>query len=193
MKKTIHLADNQLVEMYAAGNNQAFDTLLFRHKDKVYSYIFLIVRNRELTEDIFQETFIKAINVIRQGRYVDSGKFLPWINRIAYNLIIDYFRKSKRENVFTCDDNEVFNQYVQAECSVEDILVHEQVLVDVLQLLDYLPQNQHDIVRMRIFEGLSFQEIADETNVSLNTALGRMRYALINLRKLAMENNILAS
>ena len=192
MKHQIHLTDQQLVKMYAAGDNQAFETLLFRHKDKVYTYIFHILRNRELSEDIFQETFIKAINVIREGRYTDSGKFLPWINRIAYNMIIDHFRKSKRENVFTCDDEEMFQQFLSTEQSVEDVLVHEQLLGDVVQLLDYLPQTQHDVVRMRVFEELSFLEIAAETNVSLNTALGRMRYALINLRKLAVEKNILA-
>lgn len=192
MKHQIHLTDQQLVKMYAAGDNQAFETLLFRHKDKVYTYIFHILRNRELSEDIFQETFIKAINVIREGRYTDSGKFLPWINRIAYNMIIDHFRKSKRENVFTCDDEEMFQQFLSTEQSVEDVLVHEQLLGDVVQLLDYLPQTQHDVVRMRVFEELSFLEIAAETNVSLNTALGRMRYALINLRKLAVEKDILA-
>ncbi len=190
MKQLERLTDEHLVKMYAVGDNKAFETLLFRYKDKVYTYIYLIVHNRELAEDIFQETFIKAITCIKQGRYAHTNKFLPWVNRIAYNLVIDHFRKEKRENVFSSDEDELFNTNSPLELSIEDVMLHEQNLNDVVYLMEHLPQQQKQVVHMRFFEQLSFQEIADETNVSVNTALGRMRYALINMRKLAKEYQV---
>ena len=192
MKNLSQLTDDKLVKLYEDGNNDAFEVLLSRYKSKVFSYIFLIVRNRELTEDIFQDTFIKAIATIQQGRYVESGKFLGWINRIAHNLIIDHFRREKNENTFSADGTEydVINNSNLSEKSVEDTMSNEQVLADVVRLIEFLPESQRSVVRMRYFEDLSFKEIAEKTDVSINTALGRMRYALMNMRRIAAENNV---
>lgn len=192
MKNLSQLTDDKLVKLYEDGNNDAFEVLLSRYKSKVFSYIFLIVRNRELTEDIFQDTFIKAIATIQQGRYVESGKFLGWINRIAHNLIIDHFRREKNENTFSADGMEydVINNSSLSEKSVEDTMSNEQVLADVVRLIEFLPESQRSVVRMRYFEDLSFKEIAEKTDVSINTALGRMRYALMNMRRIAQENDI---
>lgn len=192
MKNLLQLTDEELVKLYAQGNNGAFEVLLARYKNKVYTHIYMIVRRRELTEDIFQDTFIKAITSIRQGHYTESGKFLPWINRIAYNLIIDYFRKGKNENTVSNDgaDYDMLNNASLYDRSIEDTMVNEQVLSDVVRLIHFLPETQQKVVRMRFFEELSFQEIAENTGVSINTALGRMRYALINMRRLAMEHNV---
>lgn len=186
------LTDEKLVKLYESGNCKAFEVLLSRYKSRVYSYIFLFVRNRELTEDIFQDTFIKAIITIQQGKYIESGKFLAWINRIAHNLIIDYFRKEKNENTFSADsvDYDVLKDADLSEKSIEDIISNEQVLSDVVHLVNYLPDLQREVVRMRYFEGLSFKEIAEKTNVSINTALGRMRYALLNMRRIALEKDV---
>jgi len=192
MKNICQLTDEILVKLYEDGNNQAFEILLSRYKSKVYTYIYLIVRNKELTEDIFQETFIKAIATIQQGRYVETGRFLGWVNRIAHNLIIDHFRREKNENTFSADglEYDIINNSKLSEKSVEDTINNEQVLTDVTHLIDYLPQSQQEVVRMRFFEDLSFKEIAERTDVSINTALGRMRYALLNMRRIAHENDI---
>ena len=192
MKSLHQLTDDQLVKLYQEGNSSAFEILLSRYKSKIYTYIFLIVRNRELTEDIFQDTFIKAIATIQQDRYVESGRFLGWINRIAHNLIIDYYRREKNENTFSADSIEydVVNNANLSEKSIEDVLSNEQVLFDVVRLVDYLPEAQQKVVRMRFFEDLSFKEIAEQTDVSINTALGRMRYALLNMRRMATEKNV---
>lgn len=192
MKKLELLADDKLVKLYKKGNNQAFEVLLSRYKSKAYTYIYLIVRNKELTEDIFQDTFIKAIATIQQGRYVESGRFLAWINRIAHNLIIDYFRREKNENTFSTDalEYDFINNAKLSEKSIEETISTEQILLDVVHLVDFLPASQQEVIRMRFFEDLSFKEIAERTDVSINTALGRMRYALLNMRKLAYENDI---
>lgn len=192
MKTLNHLTDDILVKLYVEGNNAAFEVLLTRYQSKVYYYIFQIVRDKELTEDIFQETFIKAITTIQQGRYYDSGKFLAWINRIAHNLVIDHFRKQKNENTISADsyDYDIFQHADISDLSIEDILSNEQVLRDVVKMVNYLPTVQQEVVRMRFFENLSFKEIAEKTDVSINTALGRMRYALLNMRKLATEKNV---
>jgi RNA polymerase sigma factor (sigma-70 family) len=192
MKTLNHLTDDILVKSYVEGNNAAFEVLLTRYQSKVYYYIFQIVRDKELTEDIFQETFIKAITTIQQGRYYDSGKFLAWINRIAHNLVIDHFRKQKNENTISADsyDYDIFQHADISDLSIEDILSNEQVLRDVVKMVNYLPTVQQEVVRMRFFENLSFKEIAEKTDVSINTALGRMRYALLNMRKLATEKNV---
>jgi len=186
------LTDEKLVRLFENGNSKAFEVLLLRYKSKVFAYIFLFVRNRELTEDIFQDTFIKVIQTIQQGKYVESGKFLAWINRIAHNLIIDYFRREKNENTFSADgvEYDILNDAKLSEKSIEDILSNEQVLRDVVQLVDSLPESQQSVVRMRFFEGLSFKEIAEKTDVSINTALGRMRYALLNMRRIATESDV---
>lgn len=192
MKTLNQLTDDILVKLYEEGNNAAFEVLLTRHRSKVFYYIFQIVRDKELTEDIFQDTFIKAIMTIQQGRYIESGKFLGWINRIAHNLIIDYFRKEKNENTISADgyDYEITNNTKLSDLSIEDIMSNEQVLQDVVKMVDYLPTVQQEVVRMRFFQDLSFKEIAEKTDVSINTALGRMRYALLNMRRLALEKDV---
>ncbi len=192
MKQLVNLTDTELVKLYENGNNKAFEVLLYRYQEKVYNHIFLIVRQRELTEDIFQDTFFKAIINLKQGNYVESGKFLPWINRIAHNLIIDHFRRQKNENNISVDaaEYDVLNNSNLYEQSIEENMINEQILSDVVRLIYFLPENQQEVVRMRIFQDLSFKEIADLTGVSINTALGRMRYALLNIRRLAEEHNL---
>ncbi|MCE1155457.1 MAG: sigma-70 family RNA polymerase sigma factor [Bacteroidales bacterium] len=192
MKTLDQLADDQLVSLYEQGNNTAFEVLMMRYKSKVYAYIFQIVRDRELTEDIFQDTFIKAIVTIQQGRYSETGKFLGWVNRIAHNLIIDHFRKEKNENTISADayEYDIVNSNKLSDLSIEDILSNEQVLNDVVRMGAFLPPVQQEVVRMRFFEDLSFKEIAEKTQVSINTALGRMRYALLNMRKMAAEKDV---
>ncbi len=191
--KTLHLlTDDQLVNLYQDGSNEAFEILLNRYKSKVYSYIFIIVRNKELTEDIFQDTFIKAIATIKQGRYLESGKFLGWVNRIAHNLIIDHFRREKNENTVSGDglEYDVINNAKLSDKCIEDVMSNDQVMLDIVRLIDYLPSSQQQVVRMRYFEDLSFKDIAEKTDVSINTALGRMRYALLNMRKMAESNGV---
>jgi len=187
------MTDEQLVGLFSNGNNQAFDVLLNRHKNRVYTYILLIVRNRDLAEDIFQESFMKAIVTIKQGRYVDNGKFYSWVTRIAHNLIIDLFRRERNENTVSNEefaDVDLFNDARLCDENVEDELVRSQVFSDVRKLIHHLPENQQEVVRMRYYEDLSFKEIADMTGVSINTALGRMRYAVLNIRRMAEEKDI---
>ena len=192
MENLRNLSDSMLVELYAAGNNEAFDVLLDRHQGKLFSYILFVVHNEELANDIFQETFVKAIMMIQQRRYVESGRFLSWLMRIAHNMIIDLFRQEKNEN--TVSDNDVdydlFNDIRFSELNVESRLVMDQTLDDVRMMVDHLPKNQKEIVYMRYYQDLSFKEIADITGVSINTALGRMRYALLNLRRMATKHNV---
>lgn len=187
------MTDEELVVVYAEGNNSAFDILLNRHQSNVYSYIFFIVRNRELAEDIFQETFMKAIMTIKQGRYTENGKFRAWINRIAHNLIIDNYRQEKNEQTISNDDCEVdlFNNSKFSEGTIEDEIVKTQILSDVKKLIDFLPENQKEVLLLRYYQDLSFKEIADITGVSINTALGRMRYAILNMRRMAEEKNMI--
>lgn len=192
MQKLSKLADDQLVAAYANGNNEAFDALLNRHKDRVFSYILHIVKDREQAEDIFQETFVKAIMTIKQGRYTDSGKFSAWISRIAHNLIIDFYRQEKAENTISTDSDvtDMLNRRDLAEKNIEDHLVSEQIQEDVRRIIEALPESQREVLIMRYYRDMSFKEIAEATNVSINTALGRMRYAILNMRRIAQENNI---
>ena len=185
-------ADETLVSLYAEGENQAFNVLLNRYKDKLYSYIYYIVRNSEMTEDIFQETFMKAIITIRQGRYNENGKFSAWLRRIAHNLIIDSFRQEKSENLVSCDEPEVniLNNIGLAEGTIENAIVNRQILSDVRRLIEFLPDEQREVVYMRFYQDLSFKEIAEQTGVSINTSLGRMRYAILNLRRMAEKNGV---
>jgi len=187
------LTDEELVGAYAQGNNSAFDILLNRHKDTVYSYIYFIVKNRELAEDIFQETFVKAIITIKQGRYTENGKFRAWISRIAHNLIIDNYRQEKNEQTISNDDCEIdlFNSSKLSEGTIEDEIIRNQILTDVKKLVEYLPDNQREVLLLRYYQDLSFKEIADITGVSINTALGRMRYAILNMRRMAEEKNMI--
>ena len=192
MKNLKSMADEELVVMYAKGNNIAFDVLLNRYKSSVHSYIYYIVRDRDLTEDIFQETFVKVILTIKQGRYTENGKFKAWITRIAHNLIIDHFRQERNENTISNDEVEVdlFNDMRLCEKTVEDAMVETQVFSDVKKMVEYLPDNQREVLEMRYYQNMSFKEIADRTGVSINTALGRMRYAILNMRRMAEENRI---
>ncbi len=186
------LSDEQLVAEYAKGNNKAFDILLMRYKDKLYSYIYFTVRSEEMANDLFQETFVKAIVTIQQGRYVENGKFFAWIIRIAHNLLIDCFRQERAENTISNEEVEydIFNNVKLAENTVESKMVAEQSLVDVARLVKDLPANQREVIYMRFYQDLSFKEIAEITGVSINTALGRVRYALLNLRRMVEEKHI---
>ena len=192
MRKLNLMTDEDLVVSYAEGNNSAFDVLLNRYKGSVHSYIYFIVRNKELTEDLFQETFVKVITTIKQGRYTDNGKFKAWIMRIAHNLIIDNFRQERNENLISNDEVEVdlFNNMKLCDHTIEEKLVKQQVLEDVRRLVGFLPETQRKVLEMRFYQDMSFKEIADTTGVSINTALGRMRYAIMNMRRLAEENHM---
>ena len=183
------LSDSKLVSLYQSGNEEAFEMLLHRHKSKVYTAIYLIVKDRYTAEDLLQETFVKAINTIRGGRYNEEGKFLPWISRIAHNLAIDHFRKDKRyPEVVLEDGSKLFNSMDFAEDSEEDKQMHRETRSKLRDCIKELPVEQKQVLIMRHYLDMSFQEIADRTGVSINTALGRMRYALINLRKKMMKN-----
>ncbi len=183
--------DSQLVLFYKNGNEEAFRQLVDRHKTKIFTTIFLIVKDSDIAEDILQETFIKAINTIQSGRYNEEGKFLPWILRIAHNLAIDHFRKQKRYPTINMEDNSpVFNTVAFSESSIEDKQIRKDTYNLLHELIDELPEAQKEVLIKRHFMQMSFQEIADATGVSINTALGRMRYALINLRKKMESKNI---
>ena len=186
------MADDELVALYAKGSNPAFDVLLNRYKSSVHSYIYYIVRDRDLTEDIFQETFVKAIVTIKQGRYTENGKFKAWIMRIAHNLIIDNFRQERNENTISNDEVELdlLNDSKLCDGTVEDEMVQNQVFADVRKLVRHLPENQREVLEMRYYKDMSFKEIADATGVSINTALGSMRYAILNMRRMAEENRM---
>lgn len=192
MEKLCKLADEQLVEMYAKGDNSAFDVLLSRYQQKLYSYILFLVHNEDTANDLFQETFVKAIVTIQQGRYVESGKFSAWLTRIAHNLIIDKYRQDKNANLISNDNDEcdIFNNAALSDITVEMKIIREQSLADVERLVKELPAVQQEVVYMRFYQNLSFKEIAEATGVSINTALGRMRYGLINLRRMVEERGI---
>lgn len=186
------MADEKLVKAYAQGSNEAFDTLLKRHQDRIFNYILRIIKNEELANDIFQETFVKAIQTIKQGRYTENGKFPAWITRIAHNLIIDHYRQGKSENVQSADisDINILNRKDLCEATIEDQIISEQIKNDVRELVAQLPPLQKEVLEMRYYQSLSFKEIAEQTGVSINTALGRMRYAIINLRRMAKEQDV---
>lgn len=182
-------SDMQLLSLYQNGNEAAFEMLLHRHKSKIYTAIYLIVKDRYTAEDLLQETFVKAINTIRSGRYNEEGKFLPWISRIAHNLAIDHFRKNKRYPEIVLEDgSRVFNSMEFAEESTEDKQIFRDTRAKLRDYIKELPTEQKQVLIMRHYLQMSFQEIADRTGVSINTALGRMRYALINLRKKMIKN-----
>lgn len=185
-------SDEQLISLYVDGKNEAFDALLERHKDRVFTYIYHAVRNEELANDIFQDTFVKAIMTIKQGRYIENGHFPAWITRIAHNLIIDYYRQVKAENLQSTDDEDVniLNRKELADGTIEDSMVTTQIHNDIRRLVGALPANQREVLVMRYYKNMSFKEIADVTGVSINTALGRMRYAIMNMRRIAEEHNI---
>ncbi len=177
--------DQDLVKVYITGNENGLQELLRRHKSKIYTSIYLLVKDQYLAEDIFQDAFIKVINTLRSGRYNEEGKFLPWVMRIAHNLVIDYFRKEKRTPIITSADGmDVFNMLQFYDESAEDRMLRDQTHKDLKAMIHLLPDEQKEVLLMRHYADLSFKEIADLTDVSINTALGRMRYALSNLRKM---------
>ncbi len=193
MRNNKELSDEQLIASYALGNNEAFDKLLLRHKLRLYNYIYQIVRDEDLADDIFQETFIKVITTVKQGRYNDMGKFAAWVTRIARNLAIDSFRAEKSEGAISTDDTtvDVLNRREFAERNIEDDMIELQTEADIRALVDKLPDNQKEVLTLRFYNDLSFKEIAQLTNVSINTALGRMRYAILNLRRMAKEQQLI--
>lgn len=193
MKKLQDMTDEELALSYADGNNRAFDLLLLRNQSKLFSYILFVVHDRETAEDIFQETFVKVITRLQEGRYTVSGKFGAWIMRIAHNAIMDWYRdKASMRIVDTSADNDLSNIPGADifEGNIENRFVNSQIMADVRRLLDALPPMQREVVYMRFYQQLSFKEIADSTDVSINTALGRMRYALLNMRRMAKANNM---
>ena len=193
MLKENLLNDNELVQRFIAGDQISLEILIQRHKGRVFSYILLIVKKQELAEDIFQETFIKVIRSLKKGKYTENGKFVSWVLRISHNLIIDHFRKEKLKGTVSNDslDIDIFNSQRFSEDTIEDQMVNAQILSEVKDLIQELPEDQQQVIIMRHYLDLSFKEIAEQTDVSINTALGRMRYALINLRKLVEKKNLI--
>lgn len=187
------LNDNELVQKFIKGDQNSLEILIHRHKSRVFSYILLIVKNQELAEDIFQETFIKVIRSLKRGKYIENGKFVSWVLRISHNLIIDHFRKEKLKGTISNDNSsvDIFNSQRFSEDTIEDQLVNSQILSEVKELIKELPEDQQQVIYMRHYMELSFKDIAEQTGVSINTALGRMRYALINLRKLIEEKKLI--
>lgn len=193
MSKENLLNDNELVQRFIVGDQNSLEILIHRHKGRVFSYILLIVKKQELAEDIFQETFIKVIRSLKKGKYIENGKFVSWVLRISHNLIIDHFRKEKLKGTVSNDSLEIdiFNSQRFSEDTIEDQMVNNQILSEVKDLIKELPDDQQQVIIMRHYLDLSFKEIAEQTDVSINTALGRMRYALINLRKLVEKKNLI--
>ncbi|MDD2549832.1 MAG: sigma-70 family RNA polymerase sigma factor [Bacteroidales bacterium] len=186
------LTDNELVKGFMSGSNEAIDTLIRRHRKRVFGYIILLTKNEEVAEDIFQDTFVKVIQSLRKGKYTENGRFISWVIRIAHNLTIDHFRRQKQLNTISNESTpvDVFNSPRFSDKTVEEHIVYDQILSDVRKLIDYLPDEQKEVVVLRHYANLSFKEIAEQTGVSINTALGRMRYALINMRKIMEEQNL---
>jgi len=186
------ISDYELIQRFINGETSCFDQIINRHKNKVFAYISLYIRDQALAEDLFQDTFMKVIQSVRAGKYQDNGKFISWVMRIAHNLIIDHFRRIKQMNTVSNDDYEsdLFNSKKLCDSNVEDDMISKQIQKDVRKMISFLPDDQREVVILRHYAGLSFKEIADLTGVSINTALGRMRYALINMRKFMEEKKI---
>lgn len=186
-----HFSDQELIQAYLGNNSKAFDELLNRYQSRVFQNIQFMVRDTDLANDIFQDTFIKVVHTLKSGRYNEEGKFYPWVSRIAHNLVIDHFRREKKmKKVRPSDEFDIFDVLENNETNVQAQMVNSQVLNDVRDLLDYLPEDQRNVIFMRHYQELSFKEIAEITGVSINTALGRMRYGLINLRKIVEEKSL---
>ena len=186
--------ERTLIKSYLDGDQTSLRILIERYQQRLYSYIMMMVRKRELADDIFQDTFVKIINTLKSGNYKDEGKFIQWAMRIAHNLVIDHFRKSKKmpvaESKPNHEDRDIFDTISITDPSVEEKMVIDQIHSDVKKLIQYLPDEQKEVLFLRCYAGLSFKEIAEQTDVSINTALGRMRYAVLNLRKLVEEHDI---
>lgn len=187
-----NLTDEQLIACYADGKNEAFDELLNRYKEKLYTYIYMVVQNRELTEDLFQDTFTKVIVTIKSNRYNEKGRFMGFLFRVAHNLIVDIYRQEQNAQFINPSEvgYDIFSDKELCDPSHEDELTNVQILNDVRKLIKFLPDNQQEIILMRFYKGLSFKEIAERKNISINTALGRLRYAILNMRRMAEEHNI---
>lgn len=191
--KNVLVSDAALVSQYIKGDEKSLATLIGKHQQRIYSFIYSKVYDRDLTEDIFQDTFIKVINTLKKGNYNEEGKFLPWVMRIAHNLVIDYFRRQNRMPKYDYQGDDSFNIFSvisDGELNAESKIIKSQIDNDVRDLVDELPDDQREVLLMRIYQEMSFKEIAERTGVSINTALGRMRYALINLRKVIEQNNL---
>ena len=187
--------DQQLITIYLSGDNKAFETLLLRHKNRIFRFILMKIKDRDLADDIFQETFVKIINTLQLGKYNEEGKFLPWAMRIAHNLIIDHFRKTSKVRMISesssfSDDYSIFNVLSTGEENTLETMTRTELETQMVDLIDHLPETQREIIQMRIFQDLSFKDIAEMENISINTALGRMRYALMNLRKLIDKHQL---
>jgi len=187
----VTITDAILVSNYIKGDESALEVLIIRHKQRIYSFIYSKVFDRDIAEDIFQDTFIKVIRTLKRGKYNEEGKFLPWVMRIAHNLVIDHFRKNNRMPKFdNSGDFDIFSVISDTSLNAEKVMVKEQVESDVRRLIDELPEDQKEVLVMRMYNDMSFKEISERTGVSINTALGRMRYALINMRKVIEKHNI---
>ncbi|MCF8362019.1 MAG: sigma-70 family RNA polymerase sigma factor [Prolixibacteraceae bacterium] len=188
-----NLSDNELIQSYVDGDHASLETLINRYKNKIFTYILVTVKNHHLAEDIFQDAFIKVVRSLKSGKYIDNGKFASWVMRIAHNLVIDHYRREK--NMSTCSNDaseyDLFNSTKFSDENIEDLMINDQILNSVKDLVEELPEDQKQVVKMRHYMDMSFKEIAEQTNVSINTALGRMRYALINLRKLIEEKQLI--
>jgi len=188
----IKATDAALVQDYIHGNEKALSTLINRHQQRIYSFIYSKVFNKDVAEDVFQDTFIKVINTLKRGKYNEEGKFLPWVMRIAHNLVIDHFRRNKRMPMFENNgDFNIFSVLSDGDLNIEKQIIKDQIECDVQELIKELPEDQLEVLTMRIYKDMSFKEISESTGVSINTALGRMRYALINLRKIIEKHNLI--
>jgi len=191
----LQLEDHVLVSNYISGEEKAFETLLLRHKDKIYNFIYMKIKDPARSQDIFQDTFVKIVNTLRKGAYNEEGKFLPWAMRIAHNLVIDYFRKANKvrmisETSYKTDDFNIFSILKVEDENVQESWSRTELENQMVDLIDHLPDSQKNILNMRIFQEMSFKDIAEKENISINTALGRMRYALINMRKLIEKHDL---
>ncbi|MGB0773619.1 MAG: RNA polymerase sigma factor [Flavobacteriaceae bacterium] len=187
------LSDSTLITQFTSGNSQSFSILVDRYQKRVYGFIFSKVKDAELADDVFQDTFVKVIKNLRLGKYKDEGRFLSWVMRIAHNIIMDHFRKINRlpKHESKHEDLDVLDRLVEQSSSIEDLMIETQIHADLSLLIDELPQTQKEVLRMRLFQEMSFKDIGEQTGVSINTALGRMRYAVLNLRKLIEERNLI--
>lgn len=192
MNRHVAVSDQELVKRYLSGDSISLERLISRHKNKVYAYILMVVKDRDLADDIFQDTFVKVIHTLRNGSYKEEGKFIQWVMRIAHNLTIDHFRKSKRLPVIDNgnDDYDILESLRLTDPSIEEQLISTQIKNDLRSLIELLPDEQKEVLKMRHYNDMSFKDIAEQTDVSINTALGRMRYALINLRKIIQEKEM---
>ncbi len=187
----LKMSDSELISSYLSGKEQALEVLISRHQKRIFSYIVVRIQDEDLANDIFQDTFVKVINTLKKGKYNEEGKFLNWTMRIAHNLVIDHFRRAKRMPTMSpTDDFNIFNILKDGSLNVESSMIKDQIESDLHKLIEQLPDEQKEVLKLRHFSGLSFKDIAEQTDVSINTALGRMRYALINMRKLMTKSGV---